>query len=632
MVSGAKARPRGGAGAESAGRDAKARRGRWRVVATDRVEYDIDGRRQVAFLAQLGLDGMQLRSASGLAAGARLDFRLFLDGLEKPLVLAGTVDPPSKDGTRVAFASGERFPAALVRYVTDKILPLLEKAAGGQRPVAQKLLELAALYDDLGRDGDALTVYRRALELHKRELVVFERAVDFMLLAVRDGDEVAVAEELEAVIARGLEIGKSALLTAAHNELHAMREHNEQQRAASRREEEAQRRQEEEERRKQEEDRRNEVIAEQAEREAKKRFGALERQLTAEIEEREKAAKQQLAEQRRELAAAKEALEAEHKELKKERRAFEAEKVELDKQSKAQSRELQRAADDAEKLAAMQAELSELRQSVEQDKKAVRAERRALTAEAEATAAARHDLDSERQRSALSHDEKQGALGAELERLRVHDAELVREIAEQKERIEQLEHEVVTTRQRHGHESATLQSEVERARQELHDSEQRLTIAASELAAERKRSFELEGVAGERDKLVSSVKALETRIITLTADLVAANNERATVKTALASEIEISGSLRGELEVTRQLGEERAGEIAALSADLGKLRSEAEGLHARIAELTRQATEAVADLSLGLGGSVTLGSLSGGESSGSIFDMPTPAKDDEPGA
>src|SRR5687768_11385473 len=97
MATGAKPRPRGGSAAPPA-KEPPARRGRWRVVATDRVEYEVDGRRQVAFLAQLGLDGMHLRSASGLAPGASLVFRLFLDGLGEPLALEGAMATAGSDG------------------------------------------------------------------------------------------------------------------------------------------------------------------------------------------------------------------------------------------------------------------------------------------------------------------------------------------------------------------------------------------------------------------------------------------------------------------------------------------------------------------------------------------------------
>ena len=68
-------------------------------AATHRVEYEVDGRRNISFLANMSMSGMFMRSASTLQTGARLSFRVILDDGKDPLDIKGEVIEAHSAGT-----------------------------------------------------------------------------------------------------------------------------------------------------------------------------------------------------------------------------------------------------------------------------------------------------------------------------------------------------------------------------------------------------------------------------------------------------------------------------------------------------------------------------------------------------
>src|SRR5688572_16007502 len=83
------------------------RRRSHRISATDRVEYEQDGRRNVSFLSNLSLTGMLLRGAADLKPHADARFRLHLDGLSQPISIDGRPQGSREAGTAVAFLPGQ---------------------------------------------------------------------------------------------------------------------------------------------------------------------------------------------------------------------------------------------------------------------------------------------------------------------------------------------------------------------------------------------------------------------------------------------------------------------------------------------------------------------------------------------
>ena len=93
------------------------RRGSKRFSATHRVEYEVDGRRNISFLANMSMGGMFLRSAGSLSKGDELDFRVMLDDGKEPLDVRGMVledqEGTGGAGARIRFPEGQE--AAFVR-------------------------------------------------------------------------------------------------------------------------------------------------------------------------------------------------------------------------------------------------------------------------------------------------------------------------------------------------------------------------------------------------------------------------------------------------------------------------------------------------------------------------------------
>ena len=109
------------------------------------------------------------------------------------------------------------------RYVESEVLAKLEKAMTSPRPHAAKLIDLASLYYDLGRDEDALALYRRGLQIHRRELALYEQTAALLRARCDTAADESTLTELEQVITSGLGLGASDILTALGDELPALR-------------------------------------------------------------------------------------------------------------------------------------------------------------------------------------------------------------------------------------------------------------------------------------------------------------------------------------------------------------------------------------------------------------------------
>ncbi len=218
----------------------KERRRNWRFLATYRVEYTWDDRQAISFMGNLSLGGMYLRGAQSLPEGEEIEFKLHLDD-KHPLVLRGVVSSRQKSGVGIKFSPGQHDAfIALRRYVDESIIPKLERGVSGRRPSADKVRELAALYQEMGRHDDTLALLRRGLEASPRDLDLHERLVGFLWLRIRSGAErpAELLSELTTLIAAGLKLGDSEVLSAAQHKVSEIhRQVDEQEETARRRQE-----------------------------------------------------------------------------------------------------------------------------------------------------------------------------------------------------------------------------------------------------------------------------------------------------------------------------------------------------------------------------------------------------------
>ncbi|MBI3180476.1 MAG: PilZ domain-containing protein, partial [Deltaproteobacteria bacterium] len=215
----------------------KERRRNWRFLATYRVEYVWDDRQSISFMGNLSLGGMYLRGAQGLPDGEEVEFKLHLDD-KNPLALRGTVTNRQKSGVGVKFSPGQHDAfIALRKYVDENIIPKLERGVSGRRPSADKVRELAALYQEVGRHDNALALLRRGIEASPRDLELHERLVGFLWVRIRAGAEHAgdLLSELETLIAAGLQLGESDVLSAAQQKVEEIRRQVEAQEEEARR-------------------------------------------------------------------------------------------------------------------------------------------------------------------------------------------------------------------------------------------------------------------------------------------------------------------------------------------------------------------------------------------------------------
>ncbi|MFC1610990.1 PilZ domain-containing protein, partial [Myxococcota bacterium] len=183
-----------------------------RFAATHRVEYEVDGRRNISFLANLSLGGMFVRSAGSLKTGGTVDFHIILDDGKEPLDIKGLVLQDQTEtngaGARVQFPAGQEAAGArLIDYIEGYVVPFLEKACNRPRPSADKVMDLAVFYTELGRREDTHAVYKRGIEANPRNVELHERFATFLIVGICDteeGDLLPLLTELDGVVESGL--------------------------------------------------------------------------------------------------------------------------------------------------------------------------------------------------------------------------------------------------------------------------------------------------------------------------------------------------------------------------------------------------------------------------------------------
>lgn len=206
------------------------RRKNHRFAATDRVEYDCDGKRGVSFLSNLSVGGMLLRSADDLRPGATVHFVLHLDGIKGGLAVEGRVverGEHARAGTAVAFLPGEQAAEAALRaYVNERVIARLEQACQRPRPPMSALVDLASLYFEAQRFDEARAVFARGMELHPRNAEIYEAQCRCLLqLVLRGGaDRTTAMHELEIVLERASLVAATPLLAAAAAEIAARKD------------------------------------------------------------------------------------------------------------------------------------------------------------------------------------------------------------------------------------------------------------------------------------------------------------------------------------------------------------------------------------------------------------------------
>ncbi|MBN1961362.1 MAG: hypothetical protein JW841_10485, partial [Deltaproteobacteria bacterium] len=210
-------------------------RGTWRILATHRVEYLLDERRMISFMASMSVSGMTLRSANGLTPGSTTHFTLILDGRSEPIEINGeatlSAESMQKGNVNIQFDKEDHDGIlAITQYVVQNVVPKLEKATTTIRPQIPKVIDLANIYYDLGRDIDAVELLRRALEVHTREITLYEKALPLMLACAVAAADVAALLEVEELANNAIELdATNDAFKAVHDEAMRHRLYRQQQ-------------------------------------------------------------------------------------------------------------------------------------------------------------------------------------------------------------------------------------------------------------------------------------------------------------------------------------------------------------------------------------------------------------------
>ena len=193
---------------------AKDRRKHARIDRSFRVEYVVNGRRSMAFVVNLSMGGMYLRSASQLTEGDQEDFMLALSSDAEPLTLRARVIDCAANHARVQFLPNAPGMHALQSYFETVILPELESAVEGPRPDVMKLSLLARLYHEFGRASEALNLYRKARAAAPSDGRLLDHMALFLLRVAESEPpyEPDVLPELDTLVAAGLVLGSSETL------------------------------------------------------------------------------------------------------------------------------------------------------------------------------------------------------------------------------------------------------------------------------------------------------------------------------------------------------------------------------------------------------------------------------------
>jgi hypothetical protein len=213
------------------------------INATHRVEYEVNGRPNVSFLATMSLSGMFMRSAASLTTGDTLKFRVLLDDGKDPLDIKGEVVEDHTEnngsGARIVFPENQKKAFARLReYFEEHVIPSLEKACNRKRPSAQKVMDLAVLYDELDRSDEAYELYQRGVEANPRNVQLHERLAVFLMIVLLSDEEAEVLDLLDAldpIVEAGLALKKTELLERLAQDAGDMRASIENERAAKER-------------------------------------------------------------------------------------------------------------------------------------------------------------------------------------------------------------------------------------------------------------------------------------------------------------------------------------------------------------------------------------------------------------
>jgi hypothetical protein len=204
------------------------RRRSHRFSASDRVEYEHDGRRNVSFLSTLSLTGMVLRSATELPAGATVRFQVHLEGHKGAVAIEGRIveRPEGTRGTPVAFLPNQlQAEQQLRQWVQTHVIPKLEEACARPRPGARALLDLAALHCDVGHYDAAEALYRRGIELHPRTVELYEHYLRAFLHKARleGADAGPTLMRLEPIAQAALRLSHTPYLQSLASDLAELR-------------------------------------------------------------------------------------------------------------------------------------------------------------------------------------------------------------------------------------------------------------------------------------------------------------------------------------------------------------------------------------------------------------------------
>ena len=140
------------------------RRAHARFEVAARVMYSLQRRHWVGFVRSLSAGGMLLRPTQPLQVGSIYDFALTLPGSTESVAVRGAAVSTCADGVRIRFEPGQTHVLTAVHhYILNTVVP--QRAAEAARPHAnaRHICELAALYQSLSMQAEAMDILRRAL-------------------------------------------------------------------------------------------------------------------------------------------------------------------------------------------------------------------------------------------------------------------------------------------------------------------------------------------------------------------------------------------------------------------------------------------------------------------------------------
>lgn len=527
------------------------RRRAWRFSSTYRVEYDIDGRRSLSYVNDLSRGGMSLRSAKDLEPGQKVSFRVSLSDDLEPLSMTGTVrnarEGEDSQLVGIEWASGqsEAF-GRLSSFLEKTLLPDLEKTVKQGRASGLNFIELVELYRELGRNDDALALYKSLHERHGRDSDVQQHMARFLFQWVSEVDshDSPLWNELADIVQTSLASRSTPMLEALNARVIEVREEVERSAQETSRLQEELRikmREQEEARHKEELERMRAEGSELrlAAKEAQEQMEAL-RAAEAETARQLDLERIEIEQLRHERDAALQAVTEQEEQQEKNQTAIENQRAELDRQA----RELQRL---SEELPAAEAK----RKEIERANAELLERREQLTGDQEPLKAFQRELVTANEELVTANEE-----------LKAHKEDLARQKAELQDEVDLLQQRDAELRER----QAVVAAETTKAAELLRQAEM-LEADVNTRAAELQKATEVlaDRLAKRSSQLEATIRQLRQR-----------EQQLETVEAA-------NGELRMQLEAKPGMGTEPLqAEVVAVRTELEQHRVQALGLEAEV--------------------------------------------------